>query len=176
MIVQSFVFCGVRTDNKQRLTDTIGERSGAKPTAFMGSDPNFRAKTCFQLSISITKKLNNSFGSVRDPNPRPIDLTYRARRQPTQAAVHACGAQDPSEPGSSVIVVRSVVAGGAAAADARLAPGDRLVSVNGHDVARSPLAEAVAAIKSAPKGHSRYAIVRLPPAASRSREPRQMEP
>ncbi|XP_052754392.1 inaD-like protein isoform X3 [Galleria mellonella] len=59
---------------------------------------------------------------------------------------------DPSEPGSSVIVVRSVVAGGAAAADGRLAPGDRLVSVNGRDVSRSPLAAAVAAIKTAPKG------------------------
>ncbi|CAB3237777.1 unnamed protein product [Arctia plantaginis] len=62
---------------------------------------------------------------------------------------------DPSEPGSSVIVVRSVVAGGAAAADGRVAPGDRLVAVNGRDVARSPLAHAVAAIKSAPKGTSR---------------------
>ncbi|XP_063393648.1 uncharacterized protein LOC134678858 [Cydia fagiglandana] len=59
---------------------------------------------------------------------------------------------DPSEPGSSVIVVRSVVAGGAAAADGRLAPGDRLVSVNAQDVARAPLAAAVQAIKSAPKG------------------------
>ncbi|XP_026316009.1 patj homolog [Hyposmocoma kahamanoa] len=59
---------------------------------------------------------------------------------------------DPSEPGSSVIVVRSVVTGGAAAADGRLAPGDRLMSVNGLDVSRSPLATAVSAIKSAPKG------------------------
>ncbi|CAH0714846.1 unnamed protein product, partial [Brenthis ino] len=59
---------------------------------------------------------------------------------------------DPSEPGSSVIVVRSVVRGGAAARDGRLAPGDRLVSVNGLDVSRSPLAVAVRAIKSAPKG------------------------
>ncbi|GBP62152.1 Patj homolog [Eumeta japonica] len=58
---------------------------------------------------------------------------------------------DPSEPGSSVIVVRSVVRGGAAAADGRLAPGDRLVSVNGKDVARSPLAVAVKAIKCAPR-------------------------
>ncbi|XP_026491936.2 uncharacterized protein LOC113397708 isoform X2 [Vanessa tameamea] len=59
---------------------------------------------------------------------------------------------DPSEPGSSVIVVRSVVCGGAAAADGRLAPGDRLVSVNGRDVARCKLAVAVDAIKSAPRG------------------------
>ncbi|XP_063897158.1 uncharacterized protein LOC135118620 [Helicoverpa armigera] len=59
---------------------------------------------------------------------------------------------DPSEPGSSVIVVRSVVSGGAAARDGRLAPGDRLVSVNGTHVARSPLAHAVAAIKGAPRG------------------------
>ncbi|XP_075985823.1 multiple PDZ domain protein-like isoform X3 [Anticarsia gemmatalis] len=59
---------------------------------------------------------------------------------------------DPSEPGSSVIVVRSVVVGGAAAADGRLSPGDRLVSVNGVDVARAPLARAVGAIKTAPKG------------------------
>ncbi|CAH2098112.1 unnamed protein product [Euphydryas editha] len=59
---------------------------------------------------------------------------------------------DPSEAGSSVIVVRAVVRGGAAAADGRLAPGDRLVSVNGRDVARAPLAVAVGAIKSAPRG------------------------
>ncbi|XP_048487407.1 uncharacterized protein LOC105381073 isoform X2 [Plutella xylostella] len=59
---------------------------------------------------------------------------------------------DPSEPGSSVIVVRSVVSGGAAAADGRLAPGDRLMTVNGVDVSRSPLATAVAAIKCADKG------------------------
>ncbi|XP_050356829.1 uncharacterized protein LOC126777719 [Nymphalis io] len=59
---------------------------------------------------------------------------------------------DPSEAGSSVIVVRSLVVGGAAAADGRLAPGDRLVSVNGRDVARCELAVAVDAIKSAPRG------------------------
>ncbi|XP_045507237.1 uncharacterized protein LOC123703322 [Colias croceus] len=59
---------------------------------------------------------------------------------------------DPSDPSSSVIVVRSVVRGGAAARDGRLAPGDRLVAVNGRDVARAPLAVAVAAIKSAPRG------------------------
>lgn len=52
-----------------------------------------------------------------------------------------------------MIVVRSVVSGGAAAADGHLAPGDRLVSVNGLDVSTSPLAVAVAAIKSAPKGN-----------------------
>ena len=55
-----------------------------------------------------------------------------------------------------MIVVRSVVAGGAAARDARLQPGDRLVSVNGRDVARSPLAVAVTAIKSAPKGNAAH--------------------
>ncbi|KAJ0171999.1 hypothetical protein K1T71_012762 [Dendrolimus kikuchii] len=59
---------------------------------------------------------------------------------------------DPSEAGRSVIVVRSVVTGGAAAAEGRLAAGDRLVSVNGLHVAHSPLAVAVHAIKSAPKG------------------------
>ncbi|CAK1547805.1 unnamed protein product [Leptosia nina] len=59
---------------------------------------------------------------------------------------------DPSEPSSSVIVVRSVVNGGAAALDGRLSPGDRLVSVNGLDISRAPLAVAVSAIKSAPKG------------------------
>lgn len=51
-----------------------------------------------------------------------------------------------------MIVVRSVVSGGAAAADGRLAPGDRLMTVNGVDVSRSPLATAVAAIKCADKG------------------------
>ncbi|CAH2058334.1 unnamed protein product, partial [Iphiclides podalirius] len=59
---------------------------------------------------------------------------------------------DPSEPGGSVIVVRALVAGGAAAADGRLRPGDRLVAVNGLDVSRAPLAAAVRAIRAAPAG------------------------
>ncbi|CAH0687064.1 unnamed protein product [Chilo suppressalis] len=59
---------------------------------------------------------------------------------------------DPVEAGRSVIVVRAVVAGGAAAADGRLQPGDRLLSVNGVDVARAPLHHAVREIKAAPAG------------------------
>ncbi|CAG9792585.1 unnamed protein product [Diatraea saccharalis] len=58
---------------------------------------------------------------------------------------------DPVEAGGSVIVVRAVVAGGAAAADGRLQPGDRLLSVNGADVARAPLHRAVQEIKAAPR-------------------------
>lgn len=57
-----------------------------------------------------------------------------------------------------MIVVRSVVSGGAAAGDGRLAPGDRLVSVNGADVSRSPLAAAVAAIKGAPRGETEHSM------------------
>lgn len=44
------------------------------------------------------------------------------------------------------------MAGGAAARHGTLSPGDRLVSVNGMECARSPLAAAVAAIKAAPRG------------------------
>ena len=43
--------------------------------------------------------------------------------------------QDPRNPAFSVILIRSLVPGGAAEQDGSLVPGDRLMGVNGVDLA-----------------------------------------
>uniref|UniRef100_A0A914I225 PDZ domain-containing protein n=1 Tax=Globodera rostochiensis TaxID=31243 RepID=A0A914I225_GLORO len=65
--------------------------------------------------------------------------------------------QDPSHPAERVIVIRSLVPGGAAQADGRIVPGDRLLFVNGEDLSSSSLERAVEVLKAAPIGQ----IVRL---------------
>uniref|UniRef100_A0A3B3R8N6 PDZ domain-containing protein n=1 Tax=Paramormyrops kingsleyae TaxID=1676925 RepID=A0A3B3R8N6_9TELE len=66
--------------------------------------------------------------------------------------------------------IRSLVPDGVADLDGRLYPGDRLVSVNGADLADAGLEEAVWALKGAPAGAVRLGItkprfVRAPPVA-----------
>lgn len=52
----------------------------------------------------------------------------------------------------SVIVIRSLVPGGVAQLDGRLLPGDRLLSVNDHNLENATLEQAVQTLKGAPKG------------------------
>ncbi|XP_037682987.1 inaD-like protein isoform X2 [Choloepus didactylus] len=60
--------------------------------------------------------------------------------------------QDPLDPTRSVIVIRSLVAGGVAERSGELLPGDRLVSVNEHCLDNTTLAEAVEVLKAVPPG------------------------
>ncbi|XP_036917857.1 multiple PDZ domain protein isoform X2 [Sturnira hondurensis] len=60
--------------------------------------------------------------------------------------------QDPIDPASTVIVIRSLVPGGIAEKDGRLLPGDRLMFVNDVNLENSSLEEAVQALKGAPSG------------------------
>ncbi|XP_077005576.1 inaD-like protein isoform X2 [Tamandua tetradactyla] len=60
--------------------------------------------------------------------------------------------QDPLDPTRSVIVIRSLVAGGVAERGGQLLPGDRLVSVNEHCLDNTTLAEAVEVLKAVPPG------------------------
>ncbi|KAM5331380.1 multiple PDZ domain protein isoform 4-T6 [Glossophaga mutica] len=60
--------------------------------------------------------------------------------------------QDPIDPASTVIVIRSLVPGGVAEKDGRLLPGDRLMFVNDVNLENSSLEEAVQALKGAPSG------------------------
>ncbi|XP_036116680.1 multiple PDZ domain protein isoform X1 [Molossus molossus] len=60
--------------------------------------------------------------------------------------------QDPVDPASTVIVIRSLVPGGVAEKDGRLLPGDRLMFVNDVSLENSSLEEAVQALKGAPLG------------------------
>jgi len=52
----------------------------------------------------------------------------------------------------SVIIIRSLVPGGAAQLDGRLVPGDRLMFVNNVQLENASLDEAVQALKGAPRG------------------------
>ena len=68
--------------------------------------------------------------------------------------------QDPQDPRETVIVIRSLVPGGVAKTDGRLAPGDRLLSVNDANLAHASLEEAVQALKGAPPGIVRIGVAK----------------
>ncbi|XP_070231996.1 multiple PDZ domain protein isoform X10 [Bos mutus] len=68
--------------------------------------------------------------------------------------------QDPVDPASTVIVIRSLVPGGIAEKDGRLLPGDRLMFVNDVNLENSSLEEAVQALKGAPSGTVRIGVAK----------------
>ncbi|XP_041507516.1 multiple PDZ domain protein isoform X2 [Microtus oregoni] len=68
--------------------------------------------------------------------------------------------QDPIDPASTVIVIRSLVPGGIAEKDGRLLPGDRLMFVNDINLENSSLEEAVGALKGAPSGIVRIGVAK----------------
>ncbi|XP_053428500.1 multiple PDZ domain protein isoform X3 [Nycticebus coucang] len=68
--------------------------------------------------------------------------------------------QDPVDPASTVIVIRSLVPGGVAEKDGRLLPGDRLMFVNDINLENSSLEEAVEALKGAPSGTVRIGVAK----------------
>ncbi|ELV12893.1 Multiple PDZ domain protein [Tupaia chinensis] len=68
--------------------------------------------------------------------------------------------QDPIDPSSTVIVIRSLVPGGIAEKDGRLLPGDRLMFVNDVNLENSSLEEAVEALKGAPSGSVRIGVAK----------------
>ncbi|XP_047555367.1 multiple PDZ domain protein isoform X4 [Lutra lutra] len=68
--------------------------------------------------------------------------------------------QDPIDPASTVIVIRSLVPGGIAEKDGRLLPGDRLMFVNDVNLENSSLEEAVQALKGAPAGTVRIGVAK----------------
>ncbi|XP_065735032.1 multiple PDZ domain protein isoform X7 [Phocoena phocoena] len=68
--------------------------------------------------------------------------------------------QDPVDPASTVIVIRSLVPGGVAEKDGRLLPGDRLMFVNDVNLENSSLEEAVQALKGASSGTVRIGVAK----------------
>ncbi|XP_014973184.3 multiple PDZ domain protein isoform X6 [Macaca mulatta] len=68
--------------------------------------------------------------------------------------------QDPIDPASTVIIIRSLVPGGVAEKDGRLLPGDRLMFVNDVNLENSSLEEAVEALKGAPSGTVRIGVAK----------------
>ncbi|XP_063450093.1 multiple PDZ domain protein isoform X12 [Pan paniscus] len=68
--------------------------------------------------------------------------------------------QDPIDPASTVIIIRSLVPGGIAEKDGRLLPGDRLMFVNDVNLENSSLEEAVEALKGAPSGTVRIGVAK----------------
>ncbi|TRY58342.1 hypothetical protein DNTS_030965 [Danionella cerebrum] len=68
--------------------------------------------------------------------------------------------QDPMNPGLTVIVIRSLVAGGLAERDGHLLPGDRLMFVNETDLSHASLAQAVQVLKSTALGIVRIGVAK----------------
>ncbi|XP_010629284.1 multiple PDZ domain protein isoform X6 [Fukomys damarensis] len=78
--------------------------------------------------------------------------------------------QDPIDPASTVIVIRSLVPGGIAEKDGRLLPGDRLMFVNDINLERSSLEEAVEALKGASPGAVRIGVAKPLPVDTQEAE------
>ncbi|XP_058279976.1 multiple PDZ domain protein isoform X6 [Hirundo rustica] len=74
--------------------------------------------------------------------------------------------QDPVDPASTVIVIRSLVPGGVAEQDGRLLPGDRLMFVNDINLENGSLEEAVQALKGAPAGTVKIGVAKPLPVDS----------
>uniref|UniRef100_A0A8C4QXP0 PDZ domain-containing protein n=1 Tax=Eptatretus burgeri TaxID=7764 RepID=A0A8C4QXP0_EPTBU len=75
--------------------------------------------------------------------------------------------QDPQDPEKPLIVIRSLVPGGAADNNGQLLPGDRLLYVNQQHLSHAGLDEAVAALKGAALGPVRIGVLKpLPVEAS----------
>ena len=68
--------------------------------------------------------------------------------------------QDPLDNEGTVIVVRGLIPGGSAETANTIFPGDRLVSVNDHDLKNVTLDEAVAILKGIPIGNGNFGICR----------------
>ncbi|XP_011363588.1 multiple PDZ domain protein isoform X2 [Pteropus vampyrus] len=68
--------------------------------------------------------------------------------------------QDPIDPASTVIIIRSLVPSGVAEKDGRLLPGDRLMFVNDVNLENSSLEEAVQALKGAPSGTVKIGVAK----------------
>lgn len=66
--------------------------------------------------------------------------------------------QDPLDPGRCVMVVRSLVVGGAAEHSGRVLPGDQVVWVNSTQLSDLSLSEAVEVLKAAPVGDVRLGV------------------
>lgn len=68
--------------------------------------------------------------------------------------------QDPLDSDSTVIVVRGLIPGGAAESANMIYPGDRIISVNEHDLRNVTLDEAVQVLKGIPLGFARIGLCR----------------
>lgn len=68
--------------------------------------------------------------------------------------------QDPLDSDSSVIVVRGLIPGGAAENANLIFPGDRIISVNSHNLRHATLDEAVQVLKTIPLGYARIGLCR----------------
>ncbi|KAG5671373.1 hypothetical protein PVAND_001574 [Polypedilum vanderplanki] len=68
--------------------------------------------------------------------------------------------QDPLDSDATVIVVRGLIPGGAAESAGIIFPGDRIVSVNEHDLRNVTLDEAVQVLKGIPLGYARIGLCR----------------
>ncbi|XP_048053628.1 multiple PDZ domain protein isoform X3 [Megalobrama amblycephala] len=114
------------------------------------------------------KARQNSFGSRKTEAPvlshqamweNEIQV-YELQKGDSGLGFSILDYQDPMNPGHTVIVIRSLVAGGLAERDGRLLPGDRLMFVNGTDLSHASLAQAVHVLKSTALGTVRIGVTK----------------
>ncbi|KAL4640297.1 multiple PDZ domain protein-like [Arapaima gigas] len=114
------------------------------------------AETCDSVQYSVSEDTRCSPLPMWETRVQDIEL----RKGDAGLGFSILDYQDPMEPMQTAIVIRSLVPGGVAEQDGRLLPGDRLISVNGQDLAVASLQEAVQALKGAPVGTVKIGVAK----------------
>ncbi|XP_076259998.1 patj homolog [Rhynchophorus ferrugineus] len=121
------------------------------------------------LHTSSTVTVADEPGSLKKEKSRSMEMSAPAMWSDDVEYVDLCKKdrglgfsildyQDPIDPNSTIIVIRSLVPHGPAEADGRITPGDRLMSVNGAVIRNFTLDQAVQTLKSTLPGIVRLGI------------------
>lgn len=121
-------------------------------------DISFTRIIHWECCIKFLKDTWNSYPSVTIQSVQPVTTFLSVERSCLLFPFSFC--QDPVDPASTVIVIRSLVPGGVAEKDGRLLPGDRLMFVNDVNLENSSLEEAVQALKGASSGTVRIGVAK----------------
>ncbi|XP_043230328.1 patj homolog isoform X2 [Amphibalanus amphitrite] len=157
----------------------LGRLGGVPESGGYSSDRLLKAKSDSSLtssgaSVSVT---DTSQSRLRSRSLEPLSGLAMWAAEPTIVTLEKgerglgfsiLDYQDPMNPNDTVIVIRSLVPGGAAQLDGRLIPGDRLMAVNAVHLENASLDEAVQALKGAPAGPVRLAVAKPLPLAADS--------
>ncbi|ESN92761.1 hypothetical protein HELRODRAFT_189608 [Helobdella robusta] len=153
------------TANNQPASDGVASSDMGNKT-----NSNFNTNVIRRKSLSDPQTFSNLFRNGWSDQPVYVDLLKEDRglgfsvfhySSPKNGeALLTNGQAKTNDEIESLILIRSLVAGGAAEVDGRLQPGDQLISVNNTPILRSNLEVALTALKQVPRGLIRIGVLK----------------
>lgn len=130
---------------------------GALTTKALSESSLYTSSTATMTDVQKSKSMENVSGLALWTE----EVTYvRLAKTEKGFGFSILDYQDPLDCESTVIVVRGLIPGGAAENANVIFPGDRIVSVNEHELTNTTLDEAVQVLKSIPLGLARIGLCR----------------